>query len=121
MRHVKVALMALLVVGIAFSLSFAGDVETGKAPFDDPALGGSTNDNSCSTCHPEGEGLERAGTKKSFMKGKITNLEDMVNACITGPLKGEAIATDSDEMKDIVSYIKSLKGKKKKKKAAVGC
>jgi cytochrome c len=76
-----------------------GDIEKGKQLFKDPALGGSTNDKSCNTCHPDGKGLENAGA----------NLEGAIQACIEKALEGKPPAADSQEMKDLVAYIKSLK------------
>ena len=62
-------------------------------------LGGSTNDKSCNTCHPDGKGLEKAGV----------NLESTIQACIQKAMGGKPPATDSQEMKDLVAYITSLK------------
>jgi len=62
-------------------------------------LGGSKNDKSCNTCHPGGKGLEKAGA----------NTESMVQKCIEKALEGNPLAADSQELKDIVAYIKSLK------------
>ncbi len=76
-----------------------GNVERGKQLFADPKLGGSTNDKSCNTCHPGGKGLEKAGV----------NLESTIQACIQKALEGKPLATDSQEMKDLVAYIESLK------------
>jgi cytochrome c len=76
-----------------------GDAARGKQLFADPALGGSKNDKSCNTCHPDGKGLEKAGA----------NLESTINACIQKALGGKSLATDSQEMKDLVAYIASLK------------
>jgi cytochrome c peroxidase len=76
-----------------------GDAARGKQLFGDPALGGSKNDKSCNTCHPDGKGLEKAGA----------NLENTINACIQKALEGKPLATDSKEIKDIVAYIASLK------------
>jgi len=67
--------------------------------FNDPALGGSTNDKSCGSCHPDGKGLEKASG----------NIAEAVNRCIKNPLAGKGLDMDSQEMKDIVAYIKSLK------------
>jgi predicted RNase H-like HicB family nuclease len=41
-------------------------------------LGGSKNDKSCNTCHPDGKGLEKAGA----------NIESMVQKCIEKALEG---------------------------------
>jgi hypothetical protein len=62
-------------------------------------LGGRKNDKSCNTCHPDGKGLEKAGA----------NPEKMVQACIEKALEGKPLAADSQELKDIVAYMKSLK------------
>ncbi len=120
MKQLKITLLALLVLGIAFSLAFAGNVEKGKKLFNDPTLGGSATDKSCGSCHPNGKGIN--GKKKTFkiMGERQKSREDAVNFCIKMALKGNPIDKDSPEMKDIVSYVKTLKGKKKKK-AAVGC
>jgi cytochrome c len=85
--------------------------ERGKALFMDKDFAGGSK--ACNSCHPNGRGLKKAGTKKKFnIMGKRQNsLEEAVNFCIVNANKGKAIKKDSDEMKDIVSYIKSL-GKK---------
>ena len=67
--------------------------------FTDASLGGSTNEKSCNSCHPGGQGLEKS----------VDNVAKMVNQCIEGPLAGKAIDTESQEMKDLISYIRSLK------------
>jgi len=77
----------------------SGDVERGKMLFNDPTLGGSANDKSCGSCHPGGKGLENAS-------GDIAGT---VNRCITNALAGEGLDMDSQEMKDIIAYIKSIK------------
>ncbi len=79
--------------------SAIGDVAKGKQLFADPKLGGSANDKSCNTCHPDGKGLEKAGV----------NLESTIQACIQKAMGGKDLAKDSQEMKDLVAYITSLK------------
>jgi cytochrome c len=76
-----------------------GDAERGKTLFADPALGGSKSDKSCNTCHPEGKGLENTG-------GDIAGA---INACIEKALEGKPLAADSQELKDLVAYVASLK------------
>ena len=91
--------------------SVSGDTENGKALFNDKSLGNSTVGKSCSSCHPGGRGLEEAGGKNIFnIMGKTQrNLEDAVNFCIINALRGKAIDPYGKDMKDIVSYIRSLK------------
>lgn len=76
-----------------------GDAERGKTLFADATLGGSANDKSCNTCHPDGRGLENAG-------GDIAGT---INTCIEKALAGKPLAADSQELKDLVAYIASLK------------
>ena len=90
--------------GLIFSLAMAaGDVEKGKALFNDPRFGGGTAGVSCNSCHPDGKGLEKAADRK--------DLEKFVNACIQNALKGKGIGLKSAEMADIIAYIKSFKKK----------
>jgi thiosulfate dehydrogenase len=60
------------------------------------------------------KGVEKAGEKNKFriMGKRQDSLEEAVNFCIVNASKGKAIDEDSQEMKDIVAYIKSL-GKEK--------
>lgn len=84
-------------------LSMSGEttVTKGKELFNSAELGGSSNQTSCNTCHPDGRGLKNAGSKE--------NLVDMINMCIERPLKGNALETESSDMKSLQLYIKSLK------------
>jgi mono/diheme cytochrome c family protein len=104
MRGLRIAVSVTISFGLMFTLAMAaGDMEKGKALFNDPKFGGGTAGVSCNSCHPDGKGMEKAGD----MKG----LEKQVNACIKNALKGKGIDPKSTEMADIVAYIKSLKGK----------
>jgi cytochrome c len=86
----------------------AGDVERGRALFNDPDAFGGVR--ACSACHPDGSGLSEAGGKKEFhvAGGVQESLEEAVNACIKYASRGKPIETDSAQMQDIVAYIKSL-------------
>jgi cytochrome c553 len=104
MKSLKITMLSMISLNLIFSLAMAaGDMEKGKALFNDPTFGGGTVGISCNSCHPDGKGLEKAADKK--------DLEKFVNACIKNALKGKGIDTKSAEMADIVAYIKSLKGK----------
>jgi len=120
-----------IVALIAIAMLFASAVlamhhtpeDRGKALFNDTKLGGGMAGKSCGTCHPDGKGLEGVSSKKEWMGKK--SLEEAVNMCITNPLKGAALDVKSEQMKDLVSYIKTIKPMEekatKKKKSAVGC
>ena len=121
MRITRMIFMSLLVVGLIASIGFAaGNVEKGKAMFNDPKLG--TNGSTCNSCHPDGKGLEKAGDqgKKEWRTpgGAQKSLEDAVNICITMALKGKALDKKSQGMQDLVAYIKSLGSKVPMKKHA---
>lgn len=102
----------MAVCGLLFTLAYAaGDAARGKTLFNDTAFAGATSGNSCNSCHPDGRGLENAGEKKEFsiMGGSQKSLEEVVNVCIVQALRGKAIDPASEDMKDIVAYIRSLK------------
>ncbi len=112
MKILKIALLSLTIIGLVFSFAFAaGDVEKGKALFNDSKFAGGTAGKSCNSCHPDGKGLEKAVEKKEFniMGKKQIGLEEAVNFCIVNANKGKAIDPTSEQMKEIVTYIKSSK------------
>jgi len=92
------------------SYAMTGDVERGKTLFRDKRFGSGTAGKSCDSCHPDGKGLEKAGTKSKFhiMGQEQNGLEEAVNFCIKMALKGEPIDVNSQDMKDIVAYIRSI-------------
>ena len=104
MKVLKIAIFSAISLCLIFSLAIsAGNVEKGKALFDDPKLGGGTAGVSCNSCHPDGKGLEKAAGRKD------KDLEKQVNLCIKNALKGKGIDPKSAEMADIVVYLESLK------------
>ncbi len=123
MKTFRIALMCMMVFLLFFSVAYAkkhSPEERGKALFEDPKFAGGVK--SCNVCHPGGRGLKKSADKKEFrIMGKTQkSLEEAVNFCIVQANKGKAIAVDSPEMKDIVAYIKSLKGKAPAPKKAPG-
>lgn len=75
-------------------------VELGKRLFNDPTLAGSTNAKTCNGCHADGNGLGH--------NNDHTALTTIINRCITGPLKGTPLDTESVEMRSLEMYINSL-------------
>lgn len=99
----QVSIFFLFIILAGFSVGTAGansSVEDGKKLFNDPTLGASQNDKSCASCHPDGEGLEKAGSNPK--------LTQMINRCIVGALKGEKIDGRTSEMRALKLYIESL-------------
>jgi cytochrome c peroxidase len=116
MKAFKILMLAVLAlavgVGLAFAMQHEASVEKGKALFNDPKLG--TTGKSCNDCHPDGKGLDKAGAK--------SDLEKIINGCITKSIKGKALEQKSAEMQSMVLYIRSFGEKKPAaKKPAVGC
>jgi len=112
MKILRTVLLIVTAFGLIFSVAFAaGDAIKGKVLFNDTNFAGATSGKSCNSCHPDGRGLENAGGKKEFrIMGKAQkSLEEAVNICIEQAIGGKAIDQASDEMQDIVAYIRLLK------------
>jgi cytochrome c len=126
MKRIPCSVIASLVVLLSLVMVLAASegatIEKGKALFNDVLLG--TTGSSCNTCHMNGRGLEAAATKKQWLRSdkNYTNLEGLVNGCITTGLHGKALDVKSVEMQSIVLYLKSLAGTKASapEKPAVG-
>ena len=116
MKIVKITVLFLIILGLTFSMAFAMKhlpEERGKALFNDPKFTGGTAGKSCNSCHPDGKGLEKSADKKEFniMGKKQKGIEEAINFCIVNANKGKAIDPKSEQMKDMVAYIKALKEK----------
>lgn len=114
MKVLSIATLTLIALGLIFSGAFAMKhlpEERGKTLFTDSKFAGGSK--ACNSCHPDGKGLEKAADKKEFkIMGKTQkSLEEAVNFCIENASKGKAIDAKSEQMKDMVAYIKTL-GKK---------
>ena len=98
------------------SLTQAGHSEHGKTLFESPAFGGGTSGKSCASCHAGGAKLSAdlfERDKHMVMGKEMASVADIVNVCIEMPLKGTAIKTDSEDMKDILAYMQELVKEKK--------
>jgi cytochrome c len=112
MKSLKIAFLSIIALSLVVTFAFATeDVAKGKALFNDVKFAGGTAGKSCNSCHPDGKGLEKSGEKKEFniMGKKQMSLEEAVNFCIVNANKGKAIDVKSEQMKDMLAYIKSLK------------
>jgi cytochrome c peroxidase len=103
MKKLSMSVCFSLAVIFAAVFSVAAEkssVEYGKNLFNDPTLGGSTNDKTCNSCHDNGEGLDQAG--------KNPKLSKVINKCVTGPLKGSKLDGRNVQMRSLKMYIQSL-------------
>jgi len=110
MNFLRNSFLSVIALGMTFTLAFAaGESEKGKVLFNDPNFAGGVK--ACSSCHPNGQGLEKTADKKEFhVMGKTQkSLEEAINTCIVYANQGKAIDVKSAQMKELVAYIKSLK------------
>ncbi len=106
----------------------AKSVERGFALFNDKKLG--TNGKTCNDCHKSGgaqdvkmgdmsikafDDLAAQYPKYFMMAEKVLTLDQVVNFCVTMPLKGKALAWDDQKLTDLVAYCASVKPAKPEK------
>ncbi|NOY64620.1 MAG: hypothetical protein GXO97_04380 [Nitrospirae bacterium] len=118
MKKLHLLLLSLVAISLSFSLAFAGVLD-GKRLFNDTTLG--TNEKSCNSCHPDGSGINGKKQSYTIMGQKLGSVEDAINLCIKMALNGKVLKKDSQKMKDLSSFVKTLTGKKRKRKMIKGC
>ena len=140
-----VAFSVLIVVALACIVVFAQEakkekevdpevemkasIERGKNLFMDPRLG--TTEETCNSCHMKGgtiagklgdlevgafDNLKAKYPRYWPMAAKVMTLDQVVNFCITNPLKGEALVWNDQRLTDLVAYCASVKPVKEEKK-----
>lgn len=119
MKIISMLLWITAVIVLSADAFADGDLKRGKTLFNDPKLSGSSFGVSCNTCHPKGKGLEHSWsvgkTTWSSCSGERNSLEDSINTCILIANKGQPLDLKSQEMRDLIAYIKSLAKKTKEK------
>ena len=132
------SLLVFLCIVLIFTVSIAEEHKKGDVPeakkelkasykrgmelFKDVSLG--TTGTSCNTCHMEGgtkpgkmgdmeiKPFAKVGEHypKYFPRGKkVMTLGQVVNFCITNPMKGEAPKWDDQRLADLVTYVAHVK------------
>ena len=95
-----IVLVLLLSIGSnAWGLEGAS-LTLGELLFEAPSLG--TNQKSCASCHPEGEGLAEITAYDD------AQLKEMINFCIRDALKGEMMPLESQEVEAMHLYLRHL-------------
>ncbi|MDH4029045.1 MAG: hypothetical protein OEU95_09470 [Nitrospirota bacterium] len=104
-------LLAVLSVMIMFgaATAWSGDISSGRSLFNDTRLG--ANGKSCNSCHADGGTIDGSKGSYTILGSQQESIEDAVNFCIKMALSGAPLENDSAKMKDLVSYLKTLKGK----------
>lgn len=118
MKRMKLLTFLSLVLVFVAGVAYSGDVQNGKTIFNDSSLG--TNGKSCNSCHPDGKSIDAGKKAFKILGTEQKSIEDAVNFCIEKALSGKALEKDSEKIDDIVSYLKSVKGKKKRERVTPG-
>ena len=111
-KKMLVILASIALIG-GIAIVYTANDDRGKMLFEDPSLGGGTTGKSCAKCHPGGRGIAKGVfTRERFIILGISksSIEEVVNVCIERALGGKAIDPEGQDMKDIVAYMKKLKG-----------
>jgi cytochrome c len=118
--HAIFFLIAIMMLPLLYANhTVAGELEDaiagGQKLFADASLG--TNGKSCNSCHTNmGKGeipfTGRAPFPKVFsMAKKMRTLDQVVQGCIMGAMKGNPLAWDDARLTDLVTYVNSLYAK----------
>ena len=100
MNNLIIALSIMLLTGISAYATEAPTLDLGKTLFESSELG--TTGRSCSSCHPDGKGLDMVGDFNDV------ELKDIINACFRDALKAEMISAESQEMDALVGYVRKF-------------
>ena len=100
MKRVIICISMIASLASSAPASDSVSIDKGKELFKSTHLG--TNGKSCDSCHPDGKRLTNAFEYDDVKLGEI------INQCITKPLKGKALDPSSTEMKSLIMYIKNL-------------
>lgn len=81
-------------------------MQMGEKLWNDTKLG--TSGTACATCHLSGKGL-KTGTFPKYLKmpDDIVTLDQMINFCMTNPMKGKALPWNSEKMTALAAYAQS--------------
>ena len=118
MKSTVLVVLVSFVLVLATGTAYSGDAGKGKTLFNASELG--TNGKSCNTCHPGGKDIDGSKGTFNILGEQLNSREDAVNFCIENAMDGKPLKSSSEDMKNIVSYIKTLKGKKKADSATPG-
>ncbi len=79
-------------------------VEKGKLLWNDTKLG--TSGTSCASCHPNGALLDAKPYPRHIkMTGDIVTLDQMINFCMTNPMKAKPLVWNSQKLTALAAYV----------------
>ena len=97
-------LLIIFVATLDMAAARVASVEWGEELYSSPALGGSTNEKSCTSCHD----IKDKKMLKKILDMSKKERNAMINQCITGPLQGKALDPKSEEMRALRLYLNHL-------------
>ena len=100
MKKAVILLSMFLAIGTSVYATEGPAISLGKTLFETTELG--TKNRSCSSCHPNGKGLEKTGDFND------NELSDIINACLRDALGAEMLSPASQEMEALLTYVRSL-------------
>ncbi len=118
MNVLRLILIAAIAVQLSAGIAYSGDSAKGEALFKSNSLG--KNKKSCNSCHKDGKGIDSKKKAFSVLGSKHDSLVSASNFCIKNALNGKPLDENSNDMKNMVSYIEGLNSKIKTKSAAPG-
>ena len=99
----KIAAITVVMLAALAAQALAADQPSaarGRELFESIQLG--TSGKSCASCHQGGKKLEAAAGYDEGQLGEI------INQCITNPLKGKALDPAAPDMKSLIMYLRTF-------------
>ncbi len=108
MKTITTLMAAFSVFLAATGCCLGADAQHGKLLFESPTFGGGTSGKTCLTCHEHGRDFSpETVSRKQYhvMDNPVGSLAGVINFCIEVALRGETIAENGQEMKDLLAYL----------------
>jgi len=96
----KTIMLGGLMLMATNALAEKSSMTMGEKMFMDPHLSGSTNANSCNSCHAQGQGLAGAATNP--------DLGQAINNCLMANMGGHKMDGRSAEMRSMKMYVMAM-------------
>ncbi len=100
MKKIMAALAALAALTSLAVAADAPSLQRGRELFESTRLG--TSGKSCAGCHPGGSKLAQVAPYDQ------AQLAEIINRCITNPLRGKALDPESADMESLIMYIRTF-------------
>jgi len=102
--RISIQVVLILLLLMPFVASAGEKPVSGENLFQNTSLG--TTGKSCSSCHPQGKGLEQIGDYDDAI------LQEFVNFCIRDAMKGKMLPEGSEELRSLALYLRKFQKSK---------